>query len=102
MTEGLLVFVQEVMAAMTTAPCLKLAEPPFVPIVASALSASGLSSNPAIPHGCGERLVESSSHLGERHTILRALGPGQGWDDRGKVEFQGVGEKWVRRGRIAE
>src|SRR5512145_2696866 len=46
MTEGLDVFVQDVIAAITIAPCLIFCAPPLVPKVTSVFKASGLSSKP--------------------------------------------------------
>ena len=67
-TDGLLVFVQDVIAAMTTAPCFIFIEPPLVPYVASEVNASGFNSKPRSFTGAVNALlnVSLSSAIGTR------------------------------------
>jgi hypothetical protein len=110
MTDGLLVFVQLVIAAMTTAPCRNVA------VAATArTSAARDRSAPAGLTVCGraqtkaalrgrrlERPAEGRFHLRQRHPVLRPLGAGQGGLDGTEVQLGGSRVFWIRAGSRAE
>jgi hypothetical protein len=96
----LLVFVHEVIAAITTEPC-----PIVVPVPAtSARVASACSSswNPRSLGRLGQVRLEVAGRRRERHAVLRALRTREARLHAREVERQLVGELGHRRGRRAE
>ncbi len=99
-------FVQLVMAAITTEPCFSCCDLPSRVIVAVALR-FGPAAAPvlglALDSSSGSAVGERFLHVVQAHAILRPAGPGQARLDGAQVERQRVGiDRFRRRGGVEQ